>query len=165
MATFKVYPDRTSSFSVFRVLASFFLFCTFVAAQNNTSCPGAMYGDLYTNTNGNDYDLYCGYDWTQDIVSYPDVDTFEDCLLLCDAYEPAPGGFACGAATYAEALGQTCYLKRAAVDGGIRSNQATGIDTGVKRVPGSVGPRIDPCPDSNNTIYTDGSNIRYSKLC
>lgn len=119
---------------------------------------------VYRSTNGTDYELYCDYDWTQDIVSFPNTPTFEDCLLICDSYVPAPGGFECGAATWAEALQSTCYIKRSAADGGILGRPATGVNTGVKRIPGSVtGPPIDACPDSNNTIYTDGASHNYSK--
>lgn len=157
-----VVSNEKSSPDVFRIVASFFLFCTLVSAQNNTSCPGASYGSVYTNSNGTEYELYCDYDWTQDIVSFPNTPTFEDCLLLCDSYVPPANGSECGAATWAESLRETCYLKRAAVEGGLLSESATGINTGVRRIPGPYAPPIDDCIASNNTVYTDAQGRNYS---
>lgn len=160
--------DGRSSLKSFRILSSILLFSIFVSvsAQNNISCPDAAADTVYTNTNGNNYTLFCGYDWTQDIVAFPDTPTFEDCLLRCDSFVPGAGQYACGAVAWSEQETRTCYLKPSMADGGRLGPQRPGVYTGVKGVPESVtGPPIPACPTSNNTIYTDANSHNYTVRC
>lgn len=157
-----VVSDRKSSSNMFRMLATLFLFYTFVYAQNGT-CPGAVDGSLYTDANGDPWTLYCDNDWITDITSVPNTPDFDTCLLACDSYVPAAGGFQCGAVAF---LANICYLKKSAADGGYLANNNDGASVGVKGAPVvNNDPPIAACPYSNNTVYTDANGLTYTVQC
>ena len=54
-------------------------------------CP-ASNGSTYTTLNGRVYDIYCGSDIASNNLPASEVQSFEDCMTLCDNYVPtAPG--------------------------------------------------------------------------
>ncbi|MCJ1483954.1 hypothetical protein MMC06_004122 [Schaereria dolodes] len=89
-------------------------------ASSSYPCP-ASNGTLYTDSENQSYNLYCGANLEYSDLPSVTVDSFEACIFACDNYVANAsvfGGQSCTAVTYVgpNPNGGNCYLKYAITD-------------------------------------------------
>lgn len=88
---------------------------TVAPSQSAFPCP-SYDGIAYIDVNGQAYNVECSADYSYyDLPGTQHIDTFQDCILACDAYQPSSsvaGGADCVGVTWGQTNpGGNCYLK------------------------------------------------------
>lgn len=97
-------------------------FAASLISSVSAQCPGSN-GQVYSDSNGGQYKLYCGSDTSPGSFKTSTAASFDGCMTLCDQTT------GCTAVTYAS--GGTCYLKKSFTTATTNS----GLNSAVRYVP------------------------------
>ncbi|KAK4495164.1 hypothetical protein PRZ48_013491 [Zasmidium cellare] len=129
-----------------------------VPSPTPPSCPGSD-GTTYNGPSGSQFVIECGIDHAGGDLSNTRVDTFEECILACDAEPNCVDVSLSGVACYLkDKLGAALFQKDIL---GARRLSPTSSTTANP----SATPAPPSCPSSNSTIFIANSYARFQIGC